>query len=128
MITHEPRFDAAGSMVIGVLLAGIGLLLAFEMKGLLIGESPSAEDLDVISETLATSPHVRRVIEVRSQHLGPEELLVAAKVELDSDLGFRGVTEAIDGAQTRVRERLPSAVHLYLEPDRPSDDSVHVAK
>jgi cation diffusion facilitator family transporter len=116
-LTHDPRFDAVGSIIIGVLLAAIGILLAIEMKGLLIGESPSRRDMDTLGEALRTSPHVRRVIEVRSQHLGPEELLVACKVELEGPLSVRGVAEAIDAAEARVRERLPSARHVYLEPD-----------
>lgn len=116
-LTHNPRFDALGSMAIGVLLAGIGLLLAFEMKGLLIGESPSAEDIDAIDDALRSSPHVRRLIDVRSQHLGPDELLVAAKVELEGNLSFADVALAIDGAEARLRRRVPAVVHLYVEPD-----------
>ncbi len=118
-ITGNSRFDALGSIVIGVLLAGIGILLAIEMKGLLIGESASTPDMDAIRETLGTSPHVRRVLDVKSQHLGPEELLVAAKVELDAELSFGEVARAIDDAESRIRERIPSAVHLYVEPDLP---------
>lgn len=116
-VTHDPRFDALGSMAIGLLLAGIGFLLAFEMKGLLIGESASPQERETIDQVLRSSPHVRRLIEVRTQHLGPEELLVAAKVELDGEMSFHDVAEAIDGTEARLRQRLPSAVHLYIEPD-----------
>ncbi len=115
-ITGNSRFDALGSIVIGVLLAAIGILLAVEMKGLLIGESASEPDMDAIRETLGTSPHVRRILDLKSQHLGPEELLVAAKVELDPELSFRDVTRALDDAERRIRERMPTAVHLYVEP------------
>ena len=121
-LTHNPRFDALGSMVIGVLLAGIGLLLAVEMKGLLIGEALSSRDTESIREALGSSPGVRRLLELRSQHLGPEELLVAAKVELDSGLSLEEVADAIDGAEARVRKRVPSAVHLYVEPDLHAGD------
>lgn len=116
-ITGNSRFDALGSVVIGMLLAAIGILLAVEMKGLLIGESASTVDVEAIKDALGTSLHVRRVIELRSQHLGPEELLVAAKVELEAGLNVRQVAECIDGAEARIRERLPSVVHLYVEPD-----------
>ncbi len=115
-LTGDSRFDALGSIVIGVLLAVIGILLAVEMKGLLIGESASRPDMDAIREALGTSPHVRRVLDLKSQHLGPEELLVAAKVELDAELSFADVAGAIDDAEQRIRERIPSAVHLYVEP------------
>jgi cation diffusion facilitator family transporter len=116
-LTGNSRFDALGSIVIGVLLAAIGILLAVEMKGLLIGESASKADVTTIEDALSDSPHVRRVLDVRSQHLGPEELLVAAKVELDAALSFEEVSAAIDGAEARIREAIPSAVHLYVEPD-----------
>jgi len=116
-VAGNSRFDAIGSIAIGTLLAGIGTLLAVEMKGLLIGESASSPDIEAIREALGASPHVRRILDLRSQHLGPEELLVAAKVELDAELSFRDVARAIDEAQRRIRERMPSAVHLYLEPD-----------
>ncbi|MDQ3569170.1 MAG: cation diffusion facilitator family transporter [Actinomycetota bacterium] len=119
-LTGNSRFDALGSVVIGVLLAGIGLLLAVEMKSLLIGESASPVDEGAIREALGKSPHVRQVIELRSQHLGPDELMVAAKVELDADLSFRDVARVIDDAEARVRERLPAAIHLYVEPDLPA--------
>jgi len=118
-ITGNSRFDALGSIVIGILLAAIGILLAVEMKGLLIGESASTPDMDAIREVLGTSPHVRRILDLKSQHLGPEQLLVAAKVELDAELSFRDVSRAIDEAEQRIRERMPSAIHLYLEPDLP---------
>jgi len=120
-ITGNSRFDALGSIVIGILLAAIGILLAVEMKGLLIGESASTPDMDAIREALVTSPHVRRILDLKSQHLGPEELLVAAKVELDAELSFRDVARAIDDAEQRIRERMPSAVHLYVEPDLAGD-------
>ena len=120
-LTHNPRFDAAGSMAIGFLLAAIGVLLSVEMKGLLIGESASPLEMETISQALGSSPNVRRLLEVRSQHLGPQELLVAAKVELAPGLSAEEVANAIDGAEARVRQKVPAAVHLYLEPDLRSD-------
>jgi divalent metal cation (Fe/Co/Zn/Cd) transporter len=60
---------------------------------------------------------VRGLIHLRTLHLGPEELLVAAKIELDAKLGFADVAHAIDGAEARVREQVPSARMIFLEPD-----------
>jgi len=122
-LTGDSRFDALGSIVIGILLAGIGILLAVEMKGLLIGESASKPDMGSIREALTTSPHVRGILDLKSQHLGPEELLVAAKVELDPQLSFAEVAAVIDDAEGRVRERVPSAVYLYVEPDLARGDA-----
>jgi len=113
----DARFDALGSIGIGVLLGVIALLLAAEMKSLLIGEAASPEAIRTIRETLETSPHVARVIHLRTLHLGPEELLVAAKLELCADLDFAGVARVIDGAEARLRSRLDHARVVYLEPD-----------
>lgn len=117
VLLGDPRFDALGSIGIGVLLGVIALLLAAEMKSLLIGEAASPQAIRTILEALESSPDVARVIHLRTLHLGPEELLVAAKLELSSGLDFAGVARAIDGAETRLRSRLDQARVVYLEPD-----------
>jgi cation diffusion facilitator family transporter len=115
--TGEPRFDALGSIAIGVLLAGIAVVLAKEMKSLLIGESAAPGVTAAIRAALESAPQVRRLIHLRTLHLGPEELLVAAKIELDASLRFADVARAIDAAEARVREQVPSARMIFLEPD-----------
>ena len=115
--TDEPRFDAAGSIAIGVLLVVIAGVLAVEMKGLLIGESASRAQRDAIVRAIQSSPRVDRLIHIRTEHLGPDELLVAAKVELDSALTFDEVAASIDEIEVRVREAVPAARLIYLEPD-----------
>jgi cation diffusion facilitator family transporter len=113
----DPRWDALGSAAIGVLLTAIALLLSARMKGLLIGESATARDAEAIAEALATAPAVRRLIHLRTLHLGPDHLLVGAKLELDAALDFAGVARAIDEAERRVRARVPRVDVMYLEPD-----------
>jgi divalent metal cation (Fe/Co/Zn/Cd) transporter len=83
----------------------------------LIGESASPRDTAAIRAALEAAPQVRRVIHLRTLHLGPEELLVAAKIELDAALRFADVARAIDAAEARVREQVPSARMIFLEPD-----------
>ncbi len=116
VLTGESRFDALGSIAIGALLTIIAIVLAVEMKGLLIGESAAPADLATIREAIEAGPNVRRLIELRSQHLGPDELLVGAKVELDGHLTFEEVAQAIDATEREVRQRVPVAF-LYIEPD-----------
>jgi cation diffusion facilitator family transporter len=116
--TGNPRWDAMGSLVIGILLVFISLTLAGEMKSLLIGESATKEDTDAIRSTLERDPRVRRVIHMRTQQLGPEELMVGAKIELDADLAIGEVTDAINELETAVRAAVPDARVMYLEPDR----------
>jgi cation diffusion facilitator family transporter len=115
--TDNPRWDAAGSVVIGVLLIVIAVLLIIEMKGLLIGESASERDQAAILSSITSAPHVRSLIHIRTQHIGPDEILVAAKLEFDPDLELAELAGAINGAETRVREAVPAARLIYIEPD-----------
>ena len=117
LLLDDPRWDALGSAAIGALLTAIAVLLGAEMKGLLIGESASPRDAEAIAEALASAPSVRRLIHLRTLHLGPEQLLVAAKIELDARLDFPGVARAIDEAERLVRDRVPHVRLMYLEPD-----------
>ena len=117
VVTGDPRFDAFATLGIGLLLGVIAVVLCVEMKSLLIGEAASPRQRLEIRDGLEGTPEVRRLIHLRTLHIGPEELLVAAKVELDPDLDFAAVAAAIDHAESRVRERVPIARVIYLEPD-----------
>ncbi len=117
MGTGDSRWDAVGSIAIGALLISIGALLAFEMKSLLIGEGAQPKNAEVMRGAIEAGDEVIRVIHLRTQYLGPDELLLAAKVEFRHDLDIRGLADAIDAAEVRVRERVPNARVIYLEPD-----------
>jgi cation diffusion facilitator family transporter len=117
-ITGDPVWDAYGTIAIGVLLGVIAVVLSIEMRSLLIGEAASSGDLTAIKAAIQQTPRVRRLIHVKTQHIGPEELLVAAKVELDEHLTFEAVVATINDAERRVREACASARMMYLEPDR----------
>jgi divalent metal cation (Fe/Co/Zn/Cd) transporter len=116
-VTDEPRWDAAGSLGIGILLVVIALVLATEMKSLLIGESASPSDEQAIRGAIEGSPAVRRLIHMRTEHLGPDELLVAAKLEFDGNLSFAALADAVNATETRLRGAVPAARVIYLEPD-----------
>ncbi len=115
-VADEPAFDAAGSIAIGLLLGVIAVVLAIEMKSLLIGEAASPEELNVIRDSIETSPDVGRLIHLRTEHLGPEDLLVAAKIELAS-AATTSAAQAIDRIEARIRELVPHARVIYIEPD-----------
>ena len=117
LLTGDARFDALGSIAIGLLLGAIAIVLAVEMKSLLIGESAAPRQQRAIAAAIEGRPEVRRLIDLRTQHLGPEQLLVCAKVELDPALTFPRVVEAIDAIQAEVRTSVPAADLIYLEPD-----------
>lgn len=114
--TDEPRFDAAGSLAIGVLLAAIAIVLAVEMKSLLIGESALGGTERQIHAALETSPEVHRVIHMRTLQLGPEEVLLAAKVDFAVD-DVRTLATAIDTVEARIRDACGEVTVIYLEPD-----------
>jgi cation diffusion facilitator family transporter len=115
--THNPRWDAYGTIAIGGLLGVVALVLASEMKSLLIGESASDHVQESIAAALEIEPAVMRLIHLRTQHLGPEELLVAAKVEFLHHLTLPEVAEAVDRVEANVRAQVPEAKVMYIEPD-----------
>jgi cation diffusion facilitator family transporter len=116
VLTGDPVWDAIGTICIGVLLGVIAVILIIEMKSLLIGEGAAPPVLADIVSTLE-SGDVQRVIHIKTQYIGPEEMLVAAKIALAPGLPLEGVAAAIDGAEARIRERVPDARLIYLEPD-----------
>lgn len=115
--THNARWDAVGSVSIGVLLIVIAIVLAGEMKSLLIGESASADDEATILAALRAHPAVVTVINLRSEHLGPDELLVAAKLEFRHDLAIAELSAVIDEIEAGVRAACTRARFIFLEPD-----------
>ena len=117
MWTGNPVFDAVGSVAIGVLLGFIALLLGAEMKSLLIGEAATPDVERSIRSVLEGHERVSRFIHLRTQHLGPEELLVGAKVELDPGLSLHDAATVINDLEARIRSREPSARLIYIEPD-----------
>jgi cation diffusion facilitator family transporter len=116
LFTHDGHWDAVGTAMIGVLLVVVAVVLAIEMKSLLVGEGATPEDLRAIRGALV-GPGVGSVIHMRTLHLGPEELLVAAKIGVQGADSAADVATAIDAAEQRVREAVPIARVIYLEPD-----------
>jgi cation diffusion facilitator family transporter len=123
--TGDPRWDAVGSISIGVLLVVIAIILAIEMKGLLIGEAPTEPMLGDIERAIAGAPNVLSLIHLRAMHLGPDDLLVAAKIDFVHDLSVAQLASAIDTAEVAIRDAVPLAITIYIEPDirrKPASD------
>jgi divalent metal cation (Fe/Co/Zn/Cd) transporter len=115
--TGDPRWDAAGSIAIGILLVAIGIVLAIETKGLLLGESAAREVLAAIAGAIESQAEVTSLIHCRTQHIGPDELLVGAKVEFDRNLDFAELATAVDKVEAAIRTAVSSEVTIYVEPD-----------
>ncbi|CAL9510730.1 Ferrous-iron efflux pump FieF [Streptomyces sp. enrichment culture] len=117
LLTGNGVWDGIGTLCIGVLLILIALVLAVETKSLLLGESAGAEEVRKIEAAVVDGTTVTGIIHMRTLHLGPEELLVAAKIAVRHDGTAREIAGAIDAAEARIREAVPIARVIYLEPD-----------
>ncbi len=115
--TGDPIFDGIATLCIGLLLGVVAVTLAIKMKRSLIGESALVEEVDAIRQALVDDPTVVAVIHLRTQHLGPEDLLVAAKLAFGPLLTLTEVALAIDAVEARVRAAVPSVRLIYIEPD-----------
>ena len=116
-VTDNARWDAAGSIAIGVLLVIIAIVLAAEMKPLLIGEAASDKDLQAIMSAFESSDTVNSIIHLRTMHLGPDNLLVAAKVDFDHSLSMEQLARAVDEVEVALRAAVPTTTTIYIEPD-----------
>ena len=117
VLTDDGRWDGYGSIAIGCLLGVIALVLIVEMKSLLIGESATTKEVEAIRAAIEIEPDVIRLIHLRTQHLGPEELLVGAKVEFLHELSVAEVASTIDRVERTIRAGVPWARVIYIEPD-----------
>jgi cation diffusion facilitator family transporter len=116
-LTEEPAFDALGTMTIGALLVAVAGILAVEMHSLLIGEAAEPAQVSAIRAALVQNGDFERVIHLRTMHLGPDELLVSAKVATPVGVPSEVLSERIDAAEERVRSAVPTAKLIYVEPD-----------
>ncbi|RQX15415.1 cation transporter [Micromonospora ureilytica] len=117
VLTGNGVFDGIATGCIGVLLVSIAIILATEIKSLLIGESALPEEVTAVHTALLSTPGVDRIIHLRTMHLGPEELLVAAKIAVSASDNGASIAATIDDAEARLRQVLPTAKVVYLEPD-----------
>jgi cation diffusion facilitator family transporter len=116
VLIGDPIWDGFGTIGIGVLLGVIAIILIIETKSLLIGEGSDSDELNRICGAMV-GPGVDRVIHLRTQYLGPDELLIAAKIAVPAALSTAEVARIIDEAEARVRGAVPAARIIYLEPD-----------
>jgi cation diffusion facilitator family transporter len=117
LLTDNGTWDGIGTVAIGLLLVAVAVVLALETKSLLLGEAATPEVVDAIRAALEADPSVERIIHMRTLHLGPEELLVAAKIAVRHDASAARVAQAIDAAEVRIRAAAPIARVIYIEPD-----------
>lgn len=117
LLTENGIFDVIGTAMIGLLLVAVAITLAIETKSLLLGEAASEEARAHIESALIGTPGVERIIHMKTLHLGPEEVLVAAKISVGATTSAADVADVINRAELRIREAEPVVTALYLEPD-----------
>ncbi|MDD2857723.1 MAG: cation diffusion facilitator family transporter [Candidatus Nanopelagicales bacterium] len=117
VITGNGRFDAMGAMAVGLLLVVIAMFLSREMTTMLVGESALPEEVEAIRTALESSGGVLRVIHLRTMHVGPDELLVGAKIAVAHSGTGLEIAADIDDAERALRAAVPTARYVFLEPD-----------
>ncbi|MGW3601250.1 MULTISPECIES: cation diffusion facilitator family transporter [unclassified Micromonospora] len=117
LITGNGRWDAAGTAMIGILLVTIAIVLAIETKSLLLGEGAESTDVAAIERAVTDGPEVERIIHMKTLYLGPEELMVAAKIGVPACESAQDLARGINAVEARIRAAVPIARVIYLEPD-----------
>lgn len=125
--TGNVVWDGIGTLSIGILLVLIAVTLTIEMQSLLIGEAANKKNVDAIESAVRSNRHVKRIIDLKTQHIGPDELLVAGKVEFDHSLGNPQLSDAIDDVESSLRSAVDLDMVIYIEPDLydPRHDESH---
>lgn len=124
ILTGDAVWDAVGTLAIGALLIAVAVVLGIETKSLLVGEGASPRDARAIEHAILDGHEADRIIHIKTLYLGPDELLVAVKVAMPPERSLVQVSAATDAIEARVREAVPTARTIYVEPDvyRPGDD------
>lgn len=122
-ITGNSVFDAIGTLMIGTLLILVAITLGVETKSLLVGEGANAADRDAIVAAIESGDEGLRLIHIKTLYLGPDELLVAAKLGFPGDRPLGEVASDIDAVEARIRAAVPIARAIYLEPDIHHEDA-----
>ncbi|MCI2957255.1 cation diffusion facilitator family transporter [Agromyces atrinae] len=117
VITGDGIFDAIGTLFIGTLLIVVAIVLGIETKSLLVGEGANDSDLVLIEKAIMDGPEVERIIHMKTLYLGPDELLVAAKLGMPANDRLLEVAAETNAIESRIRAAVPAARVIYIEPD-----------
>ncbi|TCJ99675.1 cation diffusion facilitator family transporter [Nocardia alba] len=127
VLTGNAVWDGVGTLFIGILLGVNAVILIVETKSLLIGEGATTKDDTAIRAALLADPRIERVIGMQTQYLGPQDLLINARIALHAGLDIAQVAQVIDAADDRIHLAVPNTCTIYLEPDVFEPDKTHDA-
>ena len=116
-VTGDARWDGLGAAAVGVLLVVIAVILSLEMTSMLVGESALEEDAAAIRFQISSSTFVQQLIHLRTLYVGPDELLVVAKIGVAAETTSAEVSSAIDQIERDIRSAVPHARYISIEPD-----------
>ncbi|MEO6309621.1 MAG: cation diffusion facilitator family transporter [Leifsonia sp.] len=117
VLTGDPLWDALGTIAIGALLVLVAVVLGIETKSLLVGEGATAADVAAIEVAIMAGPETKRIIHLKTLYLGPDEIMVGAKLAFDASSRFTDVAAGINQVESRIRAAVPLARVIYIEPD-----------
>ncbi|WP_308466199.1 cation diffusion facilitator family transporter [Rathayibacter soli] len=117
IITHNGIWDAVGTILIGLLLVAVAIILGIETKSLLVGEGASDADVAAIRDAITSGEHAPRIIHMKTLYLGPDELMVAAKLGMAANHRLRTIAVETNEIEARIRQAVPAARVIYIEPD-----------
>jgi len=115
-LTGSPAWDGGASIAIGVLLVVVAVKLGMDSKDLLIGRAAAPEMERLIREEIEAQPGVAALLELRTMHMGPDSVIVAARVALDDELGADQAEDLADEVDRRLSEKLPLEPHVFIDP------------
>ena len=113
--TGNPRWDGAASMSIGVLLAVVAFLVAYEVKSLLVGESASRQVRSEIRAAVLSHSNVKSIGRLLTMHMGPQDIVVNLDVDFQDGISLNDVERSIDEIEASVREVAPQATQIFVE-------------
>jgi len=117
VITRNGIYDGIGTVFIGLLLIVVAFILGIEVKSLLVGEGASPVDTVAIKAAALNGGDIEKIIHMKTLYLGPDEILVGMKVAVTGTSSAAAVAAAINAVESRIREAVPAARVLYIEPD-----------
>ncbi len=117
LLTDNGYWDVAGTVAIGLLLVTVAIVLAVETKSLLLGEAAAPRERELIAARIRANDHVLDILSLRTLHLGPEQVLVACKISVRPTDSAQLVTDTINAVEDSIRQAVPSATHIFIEPD-----------
>jgi cation diffusion facilitator family transporter len=115
-VTGSPVWDGGASIAIGALLVAVAVKLGMDSRDLLIGRAADPRELKLIRDEIENAPGVDELLDLRTMHIGPDQLIVAARVAFSDEISADRAEDVADEIDRRLESRLPRVSHVFLDP------------